>query len=72
MEVQTVIKESQERRGISTAELSRRTGIEYEALRTSLRGERGITAGEFVSLCRELGLNLADFEKKSDSEKENE
>lgn len=63
MNVQNVIKESQERRGISTAELARRTGIEYEALRTSLRGERGITAGEFVSLCRELNLNLADFEK---------
>ena len=68
MEVATVIKESQEKRGISTAELSRRTGIEYEALRTSLNGNRGITAGEFVSLCRELGLDVDDFAEGGEQE----
>lgn len=61
MEINATIREAKERRGISVAELSRRTGIEYEALRNSIEGKRGITAAEFVSLCHELELDLEDF-----------
>lgn len=61
MTVLDVIKTAQSERGINTAELSRRTGIKYEALRTSLEGTRGITAPELVSLCKELHLDIDDF-----------
>lgn len=61
MAVYEVIKEAQTKRGISTAELARRTNISYEALRVSLKGDRGITAPELVALCRELELDVGDF-----------
>lgn len=61
MTVLEVIQNAKTSRGISTAELSRRTNIKYEALRVSLNGERGITAPELVSLCRELELDVDDF-----------
>ena len=55
------INEKKAERGISLAELSRRTGIEYEALRTSLSGDRNLKATEFIDLCRELSLEISDF-----------
>lgn len=63
MEAAIVIKGAQERRGISTAELARRTDIEYEALRTAINGNRNITAEEFVRLCIELELDIDDFKE---------
>lgn len=64
MTILEVIKNAQNERGISTAELSRRTSIDYEALRVSLKGNRGITAPELVSLCKELHLDVSDFPEK--------
>lgn len=61
MTVLEVIKQAKDSRGISTAELSRRTNIKYEALRTSLNGDRKVTGPELVSLCRELDLDVEDF-----------
>jgi hypothetical protein len=61
MKIFEVIKNKQVERGISTAELSRRTGIEYEALRVALTGKRGISGSELLSLSRELDLTMADF-----------
>lgn len=66
MTVLEVIKNAQEERGISVAELARRTDISYEKLRTSLEGQRGITAPELVSLCKELDLSLDDFKDEAD------
>ena len=63
MTVAEVICKARSERGMSVAELSRRTGIEYQALNNSLKGERGITAPELVSLCQELKLNISDFTK---------
>ena len=60
-----VINEKKTERGISLAELSRRTGIEYEALRVTLEGNRNLRATEFIDLCSELGLDLSDFEKSA-------
>lgn len=57
-----VINDKKSERGISLAELSRRTGIEYEALRVTLDGGRNLRATEFIDLCRELQLDIADFE----------
>ena len=63
MKAYEVIRNQQLNRGIPVSELSRRTEIEYQALRNSLDGARNITANEFVVLCRELGLSLSDFEQ---------
>ena len=64
MEIYEVIRAKQSERGISTAELSRRTGIGYEQLRNSLRGERNITSEEFVALCIELQMSIDDFPER--------
>lgn len=61
MTVLDVIREARDKRGITTAELARRTNIDYEALRVSLKGKRGITGPELISLCRELDLDVDDF-----------
>ena len=61
LQVYEAIRAKQSERGITTAELSRRTEIPYEALRYSLKGERNITSEEFVSLCIELGMDIDDF-----------
>ena len=58
-----VINEKKAERGISLAELSRRTGIDYEALRVTLDGNRNLRATEFIDLCQELELDLSDFDK---------
>ena len=57
-----VINGKKDSRGISLAELARRTGIEYEALRTALEGKRNMRASEFLCLCQELDLTLSDFD----------
>ena len=62
MTVLDVVRNAQERRGITVAELSRRTGIKYESLRVSLDGKRNITGPELVSLCKELELDISDFD----------
>ena len=62
MKVFEVIQQRREQTGISVAELSRRTGVKYESLRTSLEGSRGITASELVFINRELDLKIEDFE----------
>ena len=63
MTVIDVVNEARERRGIPMAELARRTGIKYEGLRVSLDGRRTLTAAELVSLCKELELDMSDFEE---------
>lgn len=62
MGVVETIERTRTERGMSVAELSRRTGIEYENLRVSLKGERKIPAPEFVKLCRQLDLRVEDFD----------
>ena len=62
MTVLDVVRNAQEKRGITVAELARRTGIKYESLRVSLDGKRNITGPELVSLCKELELDISDFD----------
>lgn len=61
MKAYEVIDAEVQKRGISCAELSRRTGIDSELLRRSLIGSRKIGADEFVAICRELGLGISNF-----------
>ncbi len=61
MKAYEVIDAEVQKRGISIAELSRRVGIDSELLRRSLTGNRKIGADEFIALCEELQLGIADF-----------
>ena len=61
MQVAEVVEKARKDKGWSTAELARRTGIEYQSLWQSLNGERRIPANEFVELCMQLGLGIEDF-----------
>ena len=62
MSISQIISDKRKQRGIPVSELSRRTDIPYEALRTSLEGSRSISAHEFLALCKELELTLQDFD----------
>lgn len=62
MTINQIIGEKRKQRGIPVSELSKRTGISYEALRVSLAGNRKLNASEFVALCKELELTLDDFD----------
>lgn len=72
MTVLEVIQKARDERGITDAELSRRTGIEYQSLNNALKGKRGITGPELVSLCKELNLSISDFTEDSESEEQEE
>lgn len=61
-----VIKNAVDARGITMSELARRTGINYFSLRKKLAGERKIKADEFVALCKELDLDIEDFDTEPD------
>lgn len=58
-----VISAVVDERGITVAELSRRTGINAELLRRSLAGSRNIYADEFIALCNELHLTIDNFKE---------
>ena len=62
MNVSKVISSKAERRGISCAELARRTGMNKEVLRRCLRGKRAIRADELLRLCSELEMSMSDFD----------
>lgn len=61
MQVNEVIEKARVERGMPVAELARRTGIEYENLRVSLKGDRKLPAPEFVQLCKVLDMGIEDF-----------
>ena len=45
------------KRGLSLRDLDKATGIHFVRVGRLLRGERGMTLGEFESLCDALGLS---------------
>lgn len=61
--VYEVLAKEVERAGISYAELSRRCGIDKEALRLSLNGLRNFKGDEVIALSLYFGLEMADFSK---------
>lgn len=65
MQAYEVVSAKREDRAIPISELSRITGIDYEALRVSLKGDRKLTGEELISLCRELNLNITDFSDRN-------
>lgn len=48
--------------GISVAELSRRTEINYDVLIRALKGTGTLKGDQLLLLCRELGLGFSDFD----------
>lgn len=65
MLVHEVLAKEVERAGISYAELSRRCGMDKEALRLSLNGSRNFKGDEVIALSLYFGLEMADFAKAS-------
>lgn len=65
MQIAEVLNERISDRGIPISELGRRTNIDHQLLRRSLRGIRPLRAEELVSLSRELNLTMSDFYEKS-------
>lgn len=61
MTVLSTINERRHKYGMPIAELARRTDIDYQALRSSLNGERRLSASELLRVCSELDLSLEDF-----------
>lgn len=61
MTVAEVIGARIKQRGITKAELSRRIAINPNLLDRSIAGTRKFKADEFLALCKELELDLADF-----------
>lgn len=61
MQVYEVLAKEVNRSGISYAELSRRSGIDKEALRLSLNGSRNFRGDEVIALSLYFGLEMSDF-----------
>ena len=56
-----VLAKEVDRAGISYAELSRRCGMDKEALRLSLIGSRSFKGDEVIALALYFGLTMDDF-----------
>lgn len=61
VEIAARIEEVRERRGMSIAELARRSGIDGKRLWSILRGSRAMRADEFVRVCAILDLEIYHF-----------
>ena len=48
-------------RGITYTFLSIKTALPVDLISKSLRGQRRLTADEFIALCDALGLDLGDW-----------
>lgn len=51
-----LVNSKMDERGMSIAELARRSEVEYERVRGSLMGERKMLADEFLRYCKVLGI----------------
>ena len=61
MSVSSVIADRQNERGISYAELSRRTGINEDMVARFCKGLSMPKGDQLIRLCRELNLDIDDF-----------
>lgn len=61
MQINEAIKRRADKRGISCAELARRTGMKSELLRRSLKNTRKFRAEELINVCAELEIGLSDL-----------
>lgn len=61
MEVSAVLEKRRQERGITVAELARRTDVNYDVLSRSLKGQTMPKGDQLLRLCKELNLEFADF-----------
>lgn len=61
MSVGKVIRATINERGMSLAELCRRTNLNPELIRRSLENKRHLKSEEFLVICQVLDLSLSDF-----------
>ena len=66
MFVYEVVSLYQQEKGMSTAELSRRSKVPYDHLRRSLQGKRRFGAEEALCVFQVLGIPIAELEGKFD------
>lgn len=62
MSISEVIESKRVERGITIAELSRRTNISYDTLSRALKGKTELKGDQFLNACHELGLDFSDFD----------
>lgn len=65
MTIGDVLEGRRAQRGISFAELARRTNINEDMVSRFCKGESMPKGLQLISLCRELELDLEDFEEVS-------
>lgn len=58
------IREYLEANGISQAFVAKKVGMTKAAISSSLRGERNLTAEEYLGICHALGVNVDVFDDK--------
>lgn len=61
MNIAEVLEAKRAERGITIAELSRRTEIPYDTVIRSMKGQTMPKGDQLLKLCRELGLKFSDF-----------
>lgn len=61
MEIYEVLEARRASRGVSYAELARRSAMNPDVVSRALHGKGELKAGQFLSLCRVLGLESGDF-----------
>ena len=54
------LQREMEAKGITIYRLSKLTGMKYELLRRIFRGERKLTAEEFVLICNRTDIKMED------------
>lgn len=65
MTISDVLEQRRKQRGISFAELARRTHINEDMVSRFCKGDSMPKGFQLISLCRELALDLEDFEEVS-------
>lgn len=63
MEMHEVLEAKRDERGISFAELARRTDVNYDVLNRAFKGMSMLKGDQLIRVCRELHLDITDFDE---------
>lgn len=62
MKIHEVLESKRTERDVSFAELARRCSMNPDVVARAFRGKGELKAGQFLRLCRVLGLESVDFD----------
>ncbi|MCI9129159.1 MAG: helix-turn-helix domain-containing protein [Eggerthellaceae bacterium] len=62
MSIAEVLEERRVARGVSYAEIARRCSMNPDVVSRAFQGKGELKAGQFLNICRVLGLNSSNFE----------